>query len=102
PASAFEFTVTTLGRLSTPAEFAEVVISTSEDGRPVRIKDIGEVKLGARNLDSTSQVDRLPNASLAVWALPDANSIATAQRVRDRLEELKKSFPDDIDYVVSL
>ena len=55
-----------------------------------------------QNLDSTSQVDQKPNGSLAVWALPDANSIATAQRVRDRLEELKKSFPEDIDYAISL
>src|SRR5262249_54717124 len=42
------------------------------------------------------------NASLAVWALPDANSIATADRVVERMEELKKSFPEDIDYRISL
>ena len=99
---AHEFTITTTGRLTDPADYEDIVIRTDVDGRRVRIKDIGSVKLGARNLDSTSQVDGLPNASLAVWALPDANSIATAQRVRDRLEELKKSFPEDIDYVVAL
>src|SRR5205085_3051771 len=49
-----------------------------------------------------SKVDGKPNASLAVWALPDANAIATARRVEDRLKELKKSFPEDMDYVVSL
>ena len=53
-------------------------------------------------MDTTSQVDGQSNASLAVWALPDANSIATARRVRERLEELKKSFPADLDYIVSL
>src|SRR5205823_3753468 len=42
------------------------------------------------------------NASLAVFALPDANALATAQRVIDRMDELKKSFPEDVDYVVSL
>src|SRR5207302_9768938 len=41
-------------------------------------------------------------ASLAVWALPDANSIATADRVIARMEQLKKSFPEDIDYAISL
>src|SRR5205085_6854941 len=49
-----------------------------------------------------SKVDGKPNASLAVWALPDANAIATARRVEDRLKELKKSFPEDVDFVVSL
>ena len=43
-----------------------------------------------------------PNASLAVFALPDANAIATAARVRARMDELKKSFPEDVDYAISL
>ncbi len=97
-----QFTITTLGRLTEPAEFEDIILRTDSDGRQVRIKDVGHVELGARNLDTTSKVDGKPNASLAVWALPDANSIATAQRVRERMEELKKSFPEDIDYVISL
>jgi multidrug efflux pump len=98
----FEFTITTLGRLVDASQYEDIVIRTEPDGRRVRIRDVGTVKLGARNLDTSSKVDDRPNASLAVWALPDANSIATAQAVRDRMEELKKSFPDDIDYTVSL
>ncbi len=98
----FEFPVTTLGRLVDPADFEDIIIRSDSAGRRVRIKDVGYVRLGARNLDTTSKVDLRPNASLAVWALPDANSIATARAVRQRMEELKKSFPDDIDYTVSL
>jgi len=98
----FEFTVTTLGRLTEPAEFNDIVIRSEPDGRKVRIKDVGHAVLGARNLDTTSKVDGRPNASLAVWALPEANALATAQRVVQRMEELKKAFPEDLDYVVSL
>jgi multidrug efflux pump len=101
-ASTIELPITTTGRLTYPEEFAEIVIRTDANGRSVRVKDIGEVVMGARTLDTSSKVNLLPNASLAVWALPDANSIATAQRVRDRMEELKRDFPDDMDYVVSL
>jgi multidrug efflux pump len=96
------YPITTLGRLTKPAEFEDIIIRTDGQGRRVRIKDVGDVELGARNLDTTSRVDKYPNASLAVWALPDANSIATAQAVRKRLDELKKNWPDDIDYTVSL
>jgi len=98
----FELTITTVGRLADPAQYDEIVIRTDADGRKVRIKDIGHAQFGPRFQDSTSKVDMRPNASLAVWALPDANSIATADNVRQRLEELKKSFPDDIEYVISL
>ncbi len=101
-AQVFDFPITTVGRLSTPAEFDEIVLRTDREGRKVRIKDVGHSELGAKSLDTTSKLDSRPNASVAVWALPDANSIATSQRVRDRLEELKKHFPEDIDYAVSL
>ncbi|HLJ95579.1 MAG TPA: multidrug efflux RND transporter permease subunit [Gemmataceae bacterium] len=98
----FEFPITTVGRLSDPAEFEDIILRSDSMGRKVRIKDVGHVELGARNLDTTSKLDGRPNASLAVWSLPDANAVATAQRVRDRMEQLKKSFPEDLDYDISL
>ncbi|HZZ76931.1 MAG TPA: efflux RND transporter permease subunit [Gemmataceae bacterium] len=96
------FPLTVAGRLSEPEEFENIVIRTEGDGRRVRVKDVARVELGAKNLDTTSRVDSMPNASLAVWALPDANSISTARRVRERMDELKRSFPDDIEYTISL
>ncbi len=98
----FDFTISTEGRLSTPEKFNEIILRSDSQGRMVRLKDVGHAALGARSLDTTSQVNGRPNASLAVWALPDANAIATAQRVRDKMEQLKKDFPEDLDYVVSL
>jgi multidrug efflux pump len=98
----FEFTIRTLGRLSTPEQFEDIVLRTDSQGRRVCIKDIGYAELSAKSLDSTGKLNGRPNASLAVFSLPDANAIATAQRVSDRMEELKKSFPDDLDYTVSL
>jgi multidrug efflux pump len=98
----FDYTITVLGRLSEPQEFGDIVLKSDGQGREVRVKDVGKVELGARSLDSTSKFDGRPNASLAVFALPDANALAVAQRVRDRLDELKKRFPEDIDYDISL
>jgi multidrug efflux pump len=100
--SAHDYTITTLGRLTEPKEFEDIIVRTDNSGRVIRIKDLGYVKLEAKNLDTTSRVDGRPNASLAVFALPDANAIDTADRVIKKLEELKKSFPDDVDYTVSL
>jgi multidrug efflux pump len=58
--------------------------------------------LGARNEDSTSKLNGRFNASLAIFALPDANALAVAERCIKRMDELKKDFPEDIDYAVSL
>src|SRR3954451_9900455 len=98
----FEFTANTLGRLSTPEQFNEIIIRNDGQGRMVTVKDVGHAELGARNMDTTSSVNGRPNASLAIFALPDANSIATARRVREKMEQLKKTFPEDVDYCISL
>ncbi|MGH7170121.1 MAG: efflux RND transporter permease subunit, partial [Gemmataceae bacterium] len=98
----FEFTITTLGRLSEPEEFENIVLRSERDGRKVRLKDVGRAELGAKNRDSTSKLDGKPNGSIAVWALPDANAIAVADRIIAKMEQLKKYFPEDIDYAVSL
>src|SRR5713101_7161328 len=89
----FEFPITTVGRLTDPAEFDEIILRSDADGRKVRIKDIGHAELGARNQDSTSKVDGRPNGSIAIFALPDANAIATANRVKAKMLDLKKTFP---------
>src|SRR6266478_8836215 len=98
----FEFPITTLGRLSDPAQFEEIVLRSDNDGRKVRIKDIGRAVLGSRNQDSTSQVNGRPNGSIAIFALPDANAIATADHVKAKMEELEKNFPKDLKYLISL
>src|SRR5262249_48033101 len=96
----FEFTMTTLGRLSDPAEFNEIILRTDREGRKVRLKDVGFAQLGALNMDATSMLDGRPNGNLAIFALPDA--IDVAGRVQAKMEELKKRFPEDIDYTISL
>jgi multidrug efflux pump subunit AcrB len=96
----FEFPITVLGRLSEPEQFADIILRRTDDGRQVRIRDIGHVELGARNQDSTSKIDGYPATSLAVFQLPYANAISTAERVRNKMEELKKKFPDDVEYVI--
>jgi multidrug efflux pump len=98
----FELTLNTLGRLSEPEQYEDIVLRADREGRKVRLRDVGRAELGAKNLDSTSKLDGKPNGSLAVFALPDANSIDAADRVIAKMEELKKQFPEDLDYAVSL
>jgi multidrug efflux pump len=98
PRQTFELPLTTLSRLSDPEQFADVILKTTADGRQVRIKDVGRVELGPRNQDVLARVDGLPTTSIAIFQLPDANALDTADRVVARMEELKQSFPPGIEY----
>ena len=95
----FEFTLTTLGRLTEPRAVRRTSSSRTDARRPHgphqgrRPRRAGRQEPGL-----TSKLDGQPDASLAIFQLPDANALDTADRVRAKMEELKKSFPEDVDY----
>src|SRR5262249_6767286 len=89
-----QITLTTLGRLMTTEQFAKVIVKKTDDDRVVRIRDIGRVELAAKNQDTNAKVDGQPVANLAVFQLPDANALDTADVVKEKIEELKKDFPE--------
>jgi multidrug efflux pump len=100
PGQRTQVTLSTLGRLIEPEQFARIIVKTAPGGRVVRIRDIGRVELGAKNQDISSEVDGKPVANLGIFQLPDANALATADLIRAKIEELKKGFPDGVDYLI--
>tara|TARA_R110002111_G_C6008015_1_gene374380 strand:- start:25709 stop:28867 length:3159 start_codon:yes stop_codon:yes gene_type:complete len=96
----FQLTVTTLGRLSDPKEFANIIIKTGEDGQITQIKDVARVELGAQSYDGYSQLDGKPAALIAVYQLPGANALDVAEQSKKLLERLSKDFPKGLDYSI--
>ncbi len=100
PGQAFELTVATRGRLSDPEEFERLIVKVGQDGRIVRLGEIGRVQLGAQTYNMATRLNGTPAATLAVYQLPGANAIAVADAVRARMAELAQRFPEGIRYSV--
>ncbi|HVS34980.1 MAG TPA: efflux RND transporter permease subunit, partial [Gemmataceae bacterium] len=94
----YQFTLTTLGRLVKPEQFENIIIRSTPDGRTIRIKDIGYAEIAPKSQDVENKLDFHPSTGIAIFQLPDANALATADRIRAKMEELKKRFPPDMDY----
>src|SRR3954464_3803590 len=98
---AFEYTVLTNSRLSTEEQFRNVVIRTNpSNGSLVYLKDVARVALGKFSYSSNSFVDGKRGSYLLVYQAPGSNALDVAKGVYAQMEELKQSFPKDIDYVV--
>jgi multidrug efflux pump len=67
----------------------------------LRLRDVARTELGAQNYNQASTFDGRPSAGLAIFSLPGTNTLDVADRVRARMEELKKRFPDGIDYAIA-
>src|ERR1700733_9244411 len=96
----YQVNVETLGRLSTPDEFADIIIKSDDQGRITRVRDIGRVELGAADYGSSAYVDRTDSASISLATVPGANSLAVEKSVLAKMAELKKGFPAGVDYAV--
>lgn len=96
----FQFTMTTLGRLTDPEQFADIIVKTDGRGRITRLRDISRVELGARSQNIVSYIDEYPSAGLAIAQLPGANALTTADAVKAKMAELKQRFPEGVDYCI--
>jgi multidrug efflux pump len=94
----FQFTMSTMGRLSEAEQFADMVLKTDNRGRLVRLGDVAEIQLGAQAYDQESTLDGKPSVALSIYQLPGSNALETARRVRLKMEELKSRFPDGVAY----
>ncbi len=92
----FQYTIKTQGRLSTVEEFENIIIRTDESGASIKIKNLGTVELGASSYSAYGELNGRPSANLAVYQLSGANALTVADSVKTKIEELKKSFPEDI------
>ena len=97
--AAVQIPIEVKGRLSSIEDFEQVIVR-EHDGRMVRIRDIGSVELKARSEDINNRFDGKPTVGLAIFQLPNANALETADSIKAKMEELKKDFPPGVDYTV--
>ena len=93
---AYQIKIEALGRLSTPEEFADIIVKSDNRGHVTRVRDIGRVEVGAADYGSTAYKDRGNATVLLIYAEPGANSLAVDHEVLGSLNELKKYFPPGV------
>jgi hydrophobe/amphiphile efflux-1 (HAE1) family protein len=94
----FQLTINTLGRLSQVEQFENVIVKRGDRGRITRVKDVARVELGGKNYDTQSFVNGRPGATIVVFQAPGSNALDVADLVKKTMEDLKKDFPDGLDY----
>jgi multidrug efflux pump len=90
-----QLTIRTLGLMSTPKEFDDLIIKQTGD-QIVRFKDIGRAELGPEDIRGILKRDGVPMVSDVIIPQPGSNQIEIVDEVYRRLEYIKKDLPDDI------
>jgi multidrug efflux pump len=96
----FELQINAKGRLISTEEFGQVILKTGPNGEKVLLKDVARLELSADSYALRSLLDNKTAVALPIFQTPGANALQLSSSVRRTMEELKKNFPDGVDYSV--
>ncbi|HWA31280.1 MAG TPA: efflux RND transporter permease subunit [Rhizomicrobium sp.] len=89
-------TVTAQSRLSTPAQFRNIILKADQSGAVVRLGDVARVELGAQSYSVKSFMNGKPAAGIAIQLAPGANALVTADAVKAKARSLSATFPPGV------
>ena len=98
---AFQLAVQTLGRLSDPAQFENIVIRADDDGGYVRLRDIARVELGSQDYTLNSYLNGKAATAVVIRQRPGSNALATAAAIKETMEQLSRTFPSGVGYGIA-
>ena len=96
----FQLTIDVKGDLTMVEEFADIIVKFDSGGRITRIRDVGRVELGAQTYSQFFKMDGKVAGGVAIFQLPEANALDTAEHVRAAMVELAKDFPQGLEYSI--
>ncbi len=95
---AFQIALNATGRLSDEQQFRDIIVKTGDDGQVVRLGDVARVELGAQAYGVHSFLDNQQSIAIPIFQAPGANALQLSANVRSTMNELKRNFPQGMDY----
>ena len=96
PHQVFQYSVLVQGRLVAADEFCNVILKSAGSGQFVRIRDVANCELGAKDYLYFGSYNGKPAAIYAINLTPDANALDVAEQIRAEMDQLGRNFPPDL------
>lgn len=90
-----ELTLRTMGRIEDTRDFNDLIIA-GINGRPIRVRDVGRAEDSTEERRSLARLDGNTAVNLIVQKQSGSNTVAVIRKVKERLEMLRPTLPDDI------
>jgi HAE1 family hydrophobic/amphiphilic exporter-1 len=100
-AEALEYVLTYTDRFNDPKQYEDVIIRSNPNGENLRLKDVATVSLGSEYYDIYSSMNGHPSAALVLKQTYGSNASEVIEKVKEKLDDLKKTFPPGMDYEIS-
>ncbi len=94
---AFQYNITTLGRLTEIEEFENIIVRAEGD-RIIRVKDVARVELGGKSYDLLARYKGTPAAAMVVYQAPGGNAVQVAKDIEDLLARKSETLPEGLEF----
>ena len=98
---AYEYAMRYTGRLKTPEEFGNIIISSDANGQTLKLKDVAKIELGGQQYSVSMKNNNLPSVLGMVQQIAGSNANEIAKQVKAELEEQAKLFPPGMEYKIN-
>ena len=100
PGQGFSATVTAQSRLQTVSQFEDILLRSARNGGEVRLRDVARIEIGAQSYETVARFNGQPAAGMGIRLASGANALATADRIRAKLDDMAPYFPAGVKYVI--
>ncbi len=100
PGQQLSLTVSTLGRFTSPDQFANIIVRADTNGTTVRLRDVATVQLAPFQFGHDLRIDNAPIAGFSINGLPGADALQVEREVKARMTQLARAFPPGVSWFV--
>ncbi len=97
----FEYVIKYKGRYKTAEEYENIIVKALGNGKFLHVADVAKVELDAFSYTSLSKSKGYPGLNFGIFQTPGSNAQEIIEKIYVKLDELKKDFPEGIDYLVN-
>src|SRR2546427_1725316 len=94
----YQLSVNARGRLIDEKEFGDIILKTGADGEITRLRDVARLELAGGDYAFRSMLDNKDAVGIGIFQAPGSNALQLSSTVRKTMEELKKNFPEGLEY----
>jgi hydrophobe/amphiphile efflux-1 (HAE1) family protein len=94
----YQLSINARGRLVTEEEFGDIILKTGDNGEITRLRDVARLELAAGDYALRSMLDDKEAVGIGIFQAPGSNALELSSTVRSTMEELKKNFPQGVEY----
>ena len=98
---AYEYAMRYTGRLKTPEEFGNIIISSDANGQTLKLKDVAKIELGGQQYSVSMKNNNIPSVMGMVQQIAGSNANEIAKQVKAELKEQAKLFPPGMEYKIN-